>query len=326
MIYGERALQSQCSKTLAKLKPALGVYCHLSVSDPNPVVAVIGLGRMGSAMARRFRGAGYELVLWNRDDSKARAVAADTGARTARSAASAASEAGVVVTSLADDSALRAVYLGTEGVAEGIQPGAVAVDTSTVDPGTILEVGAAVDAKGAGFLDCPVSGSVSTVEAGALIIMAGGDPDLIARVEPLLSSISKRVIPVGKRGAGAACKLAVNGLVHGLNVALSEALVMAEKSGVDREIAYEVFASGAGGAPFVEYKREAYLHPESAAVAFTLDLVAKDLELITALAAEVGAPMDQAETGLEIVRRAIESGMGGQDLSAIAVFLRRGEA
>jgi 3-hydroxyisobutyrate dehydrogenase-like beta-hydroxyacid dehydrogenase len=283
---------------------------------------VIGLGRMGSAMARRFDDAGHPLILWNRDRSKADNVATDTGGRIAASPASAASEADVVVTSLADDAALRAVYLGSDGVVEGIQRGTVAIDTSTVDPATILEVGAAVDARQAGFLDCPVSGSVSTVEAGALTIMAGGPASILAAVEPLLASISKRVIHVGERGAGAACKLAVNGLVHGLNVALAEALVLAEKAGVDREKAYEVFLSGAGGAPFVQYKREAYLYPESAPVAFTLDLVAKDLELITALATKVGAPMEQAAKGLDIVNRAIESGMGNRDLSAIAVFLR----
>jgi 3-hydroxyisobutyrate dehydrogenase/2-hydroxy-3-oxopropionate reductase len=119
-----------------------------------------------------------------------------------------------------------------------------------------------------------------------------------------------------------AAKLAVNSLVHGLNVALSEALVLAEKAGLDRETAYEVFVSGVGGAPFVKYKREAYENPDSTPVAFSLDLVEKDLELITALAHRVGAPMAQAEVGLEIVRRAVAAGMGERDLSAIAVFLR----
>lgn len=277
---------------------------------------------MGSAMARRFDGAGYELVLWNRDRSKAEAVAADTGSEIADSAAEAASSADVVVSSLADDSALRTVYLGQGGVVEGIGDGAIAVDTSTVDPATAVEVGAAVDDAGAGFADCPVSGSVSTVESGSLVVMAGGDPRLVEDVEPLLSTIAKQVVHVGGRGAGSACKLAVNGLVHGLNVALSEALVLAEKAGVDRQAAYEVFSSGAGGAPFVHYKRDAYENPDDAMVAFTLDLVAKDLELITGLATKVGAPMDQANTGLDIVKRAIESGMGDRDLSAVAVYLR----
>lgn len=287
-----------------------------------PNVAVAGLGRMGSAMARRFHEAGYELVLWNRDRSKAEAVAEDTGSETTDTAAEAASKADIVVTSLADDFALRDVYLGDDGIVSGIERGAIAVDTSTVDPSTAVEVGDAVEEAGAGFLDCPVSGSVSTVESGALVVMAGGDPDLVDEVEPLLSTISKEVVHVGDRGTGCACKLAVNGLVHGLNVALSEALVLAEKAGVDRRAAYEVFSSGAGGAPFVHYKREAYENPDDAVVAFTLDLVAKDLELITGLASKVGAPMDQASTGLDIVKHAIEAGMGDRDLSAVAVYLR----
>lgn len=285
-------------------------------------MAVIGLGRMGAAMARRFHDAGFELVLWNRSRVRAEAVASDTGARVMGSPAETASAADIVLTSLADDQALRSVYVGPDGIVDGISEVAIAVDTSTVDPDTIGEVGSAMDTTGAGFLDCPVSGSVSTVEAGDLIVMAGGDATLIDRVEPLLSTIAKRVIRVGDRGAGAAVKLAVNGLVHGLNIALAEALVLAERAGVDRSIAYEVFANGAGGAPFVHYKREAFEHPDEAEVAFSLDLVAKDLELITGLASRVGAPMVQARTGLDLVNRAIESGMADRDLSAIAEYLR----
>lgn len=285
-------------------------------------MAVIGTGRMGGAMASTIARAGFEVLLWNRDAVKARTLGDAIGAAVAGSAAEAASRADVVVTSLADDAALRAVYLGEEGVVEGIGASSVAVDTSTVDPLTIDDVGAAVDATGAGLLDCPVSGSVSTVEAGALTIMVGGEAELLERVHPVLDALAARVIHVGDRGAGAATKLAVNDLVHNLNVALSEALVLAERAGVDRETAYEVFASGAAGAPFVQYKREAYEHPERAAVAFSLDLVAKDLELITRLGDRVGAPMRQAATSLDIVRQAIAEGHGDRDLSSIAVWLR----
>jgi 3-hydroxyisobutyrate dehydrogenase/2-hydroxy-3-oxopropionate reductase len=167
---------------------------------------------------------------------------------------------------------------------------------------------------------------VSTVEAGTLTIMAGGDEATIERVRPVLDAMAARVVHVGGRGAGAATKLAVNNLVHGLNVALSEALVLAERAGVDRAIAYEVFANGAGGAPFVQYKRAAYEHPDDTPVAFSLDLVAKDLELITGLAERVQAPMRQAATSLDIVRSAIEGGFGERDLSAIAVYLREKNA
>ncbi|MFZ0626283.1 MAG: NAD(P)-dependent oxidoreductase [Acidimicrobiia bacterium] len=293
------------------------------MTDSQPTVAVIGIGRMGSAMAGTLRRGGYELVLWNRDATKAAMTADDLDCEIAESAAAAAASADVILTSLADDSALEDVYLGPGGVVEGIKPGSIAVDTSTVDPRTIEAVGAAVDAAGAGFLDCPVSGSVSTVEAGTLTIMAGGDAPILDRVRPVLDTLSARVVHVGGRGAGAATKLAVNGLLHGLNVALSEALVLAERAGVDRAIAYEVFASGAAGAPFVQYKREAYEHPETAKVAFSLELVAKDLELITALGHRVGAPMAQTETTLDVVNDAIAAGMADEDLSAVAVYLRR---
>ena len=289
-------------------------------------VAVLGTGRMGGAMAGTLHRAGYRLVLWNRDRAKAERLASELGCERADTAADAASRVDVVVSSLADDEAMRMVYLGEEGVVAGARPDTVVVDTSTVDPETIVEVGAAVDATGAGFIDCPVSGSVSTVEAGTLTIMAGGDPDLIEKARPVLDALSTRVVSTGKRGSGAATKLAVNALVHGLNIALSEALVLAERAGVERAVAYEVFAGGAGGAPFVLYKREAYQHPESAVVAFSLDLVAKDLELITALGERVGAPMAQAGTGLDLVRRAIEAGFADRDLSALAVFLRGDDA
>ncbi len=273
-------------------------------------------------MAHRIAGAGFSTVLWNRDRTKAEAVAADTGGRVADTAASAASDVDFVLTSLADDEALETVYLGPDGVVSGITAGTVAIDTSTVDPSTIVSVGERVDSVGSRFIDCPVSGSVSTVQAGALTVMAGGTPELVARVEHVLAPIAKNVILVGDRGAGAACKLAVNALVHGLNIALAEALVLAEKAGVDREVAYQVFSSGAAGAPFVQYKQQAYLHPEDAPVAFSLDLVAKDLELITGLGDRIGAPMSQTKAGFDLVREAIASGLGQRDMSAIAQLLR----
>jgi len=283
---------------------------------------VIGIGRMGGAMAGTLRRAGFDLVLWNRSEEKAEGLAGELSADVAPTAASAAADAEVILTSLADDEALLEVYLGDDGVVSGIHEGSVAVDTSTVDPETVRRVGEAVDAAGAGFLDAPVSGSVSTVEQGNLTIMVGGDQTLLSRVTPVLDALAARVIAVGGRGSGAAAKLAVNALVHGLNIALSEALVLAERAGVDRKVAYDVFASGAAGAPFVQYKRAAYEEPDGATVAFSLDLVAKDLELITGLGRRVGAPLSQAEVGLAIVRRAIDDGLGDADLSAIAVHLR----
>lgn len=172
------------------------------------------------------------------------------------------------------------------------------------------------------MLDAPVSGSVSFAEAGTLTIMVGGETEAVDRARPVLEALSAKLLHVGDLGTGATMKLAVNAVVHGLDVALSEALVLAEKAGVDRAAAYEVFANSAVAAPFVLYKQEAFLHPDEAPVAFSLDLVEKDLDLILDLAASAGAQMDQGETNRAVVQRAVEAGLGDRDLSAIAVLLR----
>jgi 3-hydroxyisobutyrate dehydrogenase/2-hydroxy-3-oxopropionate reductase len=117
-------------------------------------------------------------------------------------------------------------------------------------------------------------------------------------------------------------KLVVNSLLGSLNVAVSEALVLAEKAGLDREIVYDIFESGAAGAPYVKYKRAAFLQPGEVPVAFSLALVAKDLELIHDLAQQTGTRMDQAEASRQLVGEAIEAGLAERDISEVASFLR----
>ena len=285
-------------------------------------VAVVGLGRMGSAMAATLSRAGFEVVVWNRSGDTAVLVAGSIGGAIAETPREAAASAPIVLTSLADDQAVRDVYLGDDGITAGIQPGSVAVEMSTVDPSVLHEIGALVDAVGADLLDAPVSGSVQLVEQGNLTIMAGGTAEAVSKAQPVLDALAARVFHVGNRGAGATIKLAVNALVHGLNGALAEALVLAEAAGVDRSSAYEVFAAGAGGAPFVQYKRAAYEDPDAAPVAFSLDLVAKDLDLITALGARSGVEMPVSHANLKLARQAIAAGLGDRDMSALAVYLR----
>lgn len=287
-------------------------------------VAVVGTGRMGSAMVGRLAGAGHHVTVHNRTRATAEAVAARHQAAVAPSAREAVREAQVVVVSLADDAAVRAVYGGPDGLVAGLGGGQVVADTSTVDPETVRGLAPAVGAAGANLIDTPVSGSVSTVEAGQLLVMAGGDPAALHKATPALEAFASRIVHLGPLGAGATMKLVVNAMVHALNAALAEALVLAERAGVERESAYDVIAASAVAAPFVAYKREAYLRPEEAQVAFALDLVAKDLALAEALAARVGAPMPQLSANREVVRRAVEAGLGGADLSALATLHRGG--
>jgi 3-hydroxyisobutyrate dehydrogenase/2-hydroxy-3-oxopropionate reductase len=286
-------------------------------------VAVVGTGRMGGAMAGRIAGAGHSLTVWNRTRPKAEAVASRLpGAVVADTAREAAAEADVVVVSLADDAALLSTYGGEEGLVAELRPGTVVADTSTVAPETIRELGDQVAATGATLVDTPVSGSVASIESGAVLVMAGGDEDDIERARPALASFSKRIISLGPLGSGATMKLAVNSLVFGLNQALAEALVLAERAGVERHLAYEVFAESAAGAPFVAYKRAAFEDPDTAPVAFAIDLVAKDLDLAAALAAAAHAPVPQLEVNRRVIGDAIEAGLGEADMSAVARQLR----
>jgi 3-hydroxyisobutyrate dehydrogenase-like beta-hydroxyacid dehydrogenase len=286
-------------------------------------VALIGTGRMGSAMGARVAGAGHDLVVFNRTRSRAEDLAGRTEARVVDSAREAAEVAEVCLVSLADDTAVTATYLDDNGLIAGLQPRAVVCDASTVAPATVRGLRPLVAQKDAILLDTPVSGSVSTVESGTLTVMVGGDQNALDRARPVLETFAKSIFHLGDIGAGATMKLVVNSLVHSLNVAVSEALVLAEKAGLDRETAYDIFEAGAPGAPYVKYKREAFLRPGEVPVAFSLDLVAKDQELIHDLAEQVGARMEQGQASRQLVAEAVSAGMAERDISEVAEFLRR---
>src|SRR3954467_10258444 len=232
--------------------------------------AVLGMGRMGAAMAERLAGQGVGVVVYNRTPDRATAVAQKIGASVAATPAAAASRGQVVITMVADDDAVREMFEGPDGIATGIREGSVAVDMSTVLPDTIRAVAPAILARDVGILDAPVSGSVSSTLAGELTVMVGGESDDLERARPILDRLARRVFHLGPLGSGAVMKLAVNTLIFGLNGAVAEGLVLAERNGIDRALAYDVLAESAAGAPYVGYKREAFLDPDGTPAAFSL--------------------------------------------------------
>ena len=291
----------------------------------DPTVAMLGCGRMGSAMAERLAGQGVPLVLYNRTPDRAVALAeriGAIGATVATTPAEAAARADIVISMVADDDAVAALYEGPDGVTAGIRPGAVAVDMSTVLPETIRSVAPHVRARRAGVLDAPVSGSVSTARSGELTIMVGGEAADFERARPVLERLARRVFHLGPLGTGAAMKLAVNTLIFGLNGAVSEGLVLAERNGIERALAYDVLAASAAGAPMVAYKRDAFLEPTETPVAFSLALAAKDLGLIRRLADASGTDMPQATVNLDVIQQAERSIGEDADFSAVARHLR----
>ena len=285
-------------------------------------VGVVGAGRMGSAMAHAIRAAGHDLVVWNRTREAADRLAREIGGRAVDRPAEVAAAADVSISMLADGAAVDAVYGGADGLIAGARRGTVLVDSSTVPPAVLRVHEPAIRQQGAGVLDAPVSGSVALAESGQLTLMVGGEMADLERARPVLEAYGSTIFHLGPLGTGAAMKLAVNTVIFGLNQALAEGLVLAEFAGIDRARAYDVLASSAVAAPYVGYKRAAFLDPTSTPVAFAADLAAKDLRLIAELAIAFDMPMPQATTNLAVIDALIAAGEGGQDFSTVAIHLR----
>lgn len=285
-------------------------------------VGLLGIGRMGGSMAHALAAAGFELVCWNRTPAAARTLVAELGGRAVLRPADVATAADVCISMLADGPAVEAIYGGPDGLLSGARPGNVLVDSSTVPPSTIRGFAAAARSVGAGLLDAPVSGSVALARRGQLTIMVGGAAADLERARPALDALASTVFHMGPLGSGAVMKLAVNAVIFGLNEALAEALVLAEAAGIDRSLAYDVITASAAGAPLVGYKRAAFLEPDVTPVAFALDLAAKDLRLISELAAGLGVAMPQTATNLAVIAATSMDGRGDRDFSIVAGHLR----
>ena len=286
--------------------------------NPLPQVTVLGLGRMGSAMAFGMAERGLPVSVWNRSAGAAERLAERTKVRVTGSAEDAVGAADVVICMFSCGAVTEDVLLD-EGVRSALKPGVVVCDMGTSGVATARRL--ARKLTGVRFVDAPVSGSVPTIEAGQLLIMASGDDGGIELLERVTTSIARRVLRLGEAGGGQAMKLAVNLIVYDLNAALSEALSLAGRSGIDEQTAYEVFSESVIAAPYVLYKRDAFLDP-STPVSMSLGLVRKDLELITSYAAELGSRSRLTDAALDLVNEACEAGHELDDLATLGRFLR----
>ncbi len=286
--------------------------------DARPVVAFCGLGRMGAQMAGRVADAGYELRVWNRSEP---AVTSFLQAHRARSAATpreAADGADVVITMLTNGEAVLSVLDGADGVLAGLRTGAVVVDCSTTGAELARTAHTLCARAGVGFVDSPVSGSTVVAARGQLGLMVGGEPGDIARVEAVLRCFGGSLVHVGPPGSGAAAKVAVNALLHTFNTALAECLVAAEAQGVARPMLFSVLANSVLWNTFLDYKREAYVNPDDAAVAFDLATAEKDLRLAVDAVNDAGLGHSLIECVRDIHHQAVSDGYGERDMSALA--------
>ncbi|MBK3578574.1 NAD(P)-dependent oxidoreductase [Streptomyces sp. MBT65] len=297
------------------------------MTDALPTLAVIGIGRISRPMVVRLRRAGHSVTVTNRTPGRALDVAGETGACVVGTPREAASRADIVIVSLTDDTAVREVHDGPDGILAGLREGATVLETSTVAPQTTRDLAPRVLERGATLLDAPMSGSVELATRGELTFLAGGPKEALDRVRPVLDVLATRVLHFGASGSGSTMKLAINSLLLSMATALAEALVLAERAGIDRAAAYDAFTQSPAAAPFVLYNRDNFVRPHEAAIHMTLSLVAKDLTLIDALASSVGAPMAQLDANRRLIDQAMAAGLGDRDgVSVLAEVLRRNAA
>jgi 3-hydroxyisobutyrate dehydrogenase-like beta-hydroxyacid dehydrogenase len=280
-------------------------------------VAVVGLGAMGSRIARRLLHGGYSVVVWNRSAAKSLPLA-DVGAVPVASPAEAARRADAVLTMLSDPSALFAVTDGPAGIAAGIGGSTTLIEMSTVGPAAVGALASRLP-EGTELLDAPVLGSLSEAEAGSLEIFIGGREDLVERWTPLLSTLG-RPVHVGPLGTGAGAKLVANTALLGTLALLGEVLALADAVGLSTATAFDLLERTplAGQATRRRDAVERGEYPRR----FALSLARKDAELIVDAAAASGHELRLATATRSWLADAERAGFGERDYAALLAWLR----
>jgi 3-hydroxyisobutyrate dehydrogenase len=286
-----------------------------------PRIAFLGLGTMGSGMARRLLANGFPLTVFNRNVEKSKPFAAE-GAQIARSSREAAAQSKVIISMLADDNASRTLWLGGTGALAAATIGTVCIECSTVTVNWVRELSTVASGRGCEFLDAPVTGSKTQAAAGELNFLVGGDAATLEKVRPVLAAMSKAIVHIGPTGSGSLLKL-INNFVCGVQVAsLAEAMAMIERSGLDRAKALEILANGAPGSPLVKAVSTRMTTPDFPPN-FLLRLMAKDLGYAIQEGGKLSVELVTAKAALEDFQRAIGAGHGEKDIAAVVEPFRK---
>jgi 3-hydroxyisobutyrate dehydrogenase len=282
----------------------------------------VGLGAMGSRLARRLLAAGHQVSGWNRTPGKVPDLVA-AGLVLAKSPRAAAEGAEAVFTMVTDDAALRAVALGADGVIAGLGAGAVLAEMSTVSPAIVRELAAPVSARGAALLDVPVSGSTITVEQGQASFIVGGDAAALERVRPFLLAMGTAITHVGELGLAKTMKVATNLGLAVQMLAFSEAVLLAEKAGIARERAVEALLKSVVASPMVKYRGPFVIGQMPTDAWFKVAMIQKDLQLALDAARASGVPLPLTAVTQEWMTAARGLGLGDYDFAIVFDVLAR---
>jgi len=284
-------------------------------------VGFVGLGLMGLPMARNVLKAGFPLVVHNRTRAKAETLAAE-GATVVDSPAELAAQCDVVLSCVPGPADVERVYLGDDGVLARARAGQLLCDMSTIDPDTQRRIAAAAEAKGAAYLDAPVSGGTSGARDGTLSIMAGGSAEAFAAIKPVFEAMGKSIYHVGPIGAGATVKL-VNQMMGAIcTLGVVEGLVLGARAGVDPDLLFDIVANSSGNSASLRGAAPNILK-RNFEPGFTLDLMQKDVSLAVQMARGLDVRTLAGSLAEQVIREARAAGLGSRATFALVQPLER---
>jgi 3-hydroxyisobutyrate dehydrogenase-like beta-hydroxyacid dehydrogenase len=280
----------------------------------------VGLGHMGGNMAARYLAAGFAVSGETRTREHAQQLI-DEGMSWRETPREVSEAVEIVFTSIPDDAALEDVASGADGIVAGLEPGKIWVDLSTVSPRASRRMAERVRESGAAMLDAPVSGSVPQVQSGTLTIMVGGDEDAYHRVEPVLRELGTPT-RVGENGQGLVLKLAINISLAVQMLAFSEGLLLAERDGVDPQLAADVMTKAPIGSPMLKARAPLVLDLPNEAW-FDVSLMHKDIRLALEAGEDLDVPLASARAADEVLTKAADLGLEHRDIAALFQVLAR---
>jgi 3-hydroxyisobutyrate dehydrogenase-like beta-hydroxyacid dehydrogenase len=290
------------------------------ITSENNKLGFIGIGYMGRPIVQRLLASGFKVAAYDRDRNKAQELV-QYGGTVSGSVAQLSSSCDVVLSCLPNDQAVLDVFRGPGGVIANALRGALAIDMSTVNPATSLEISKLGSERGVNVLDVTISGSTPAAEQGALVLFGGGDEGCFFAAESIFRAIARKYFYLGPNGSGAVMKLVVNSLLGIGMQAIAEAVAFGEKSGLDRNRLLSVLSETAVVAPAHVGKFERAMKRDYSPQ-FPLRLMNKDFGLILSLAAAVGAEMPATRAAFEV--NAAQSAQGlEQDFSAVILEMEK---
>ena len=278
-------------------------------------VGIVGLGRMGEAMARRFLALDHAVVGWDRDPAASEALE-DPGFHRAEDASGVVEAADFVISCVTDDAAIRTVFEGPRGYLGADIGGKLFIEMSTLQPATMGSLSAMIDGRGAALIEAPVIGSVPTVLAGQLVVMAGGAASDIDQARPVLGCLAARIVVMGPLGSGAAMKLAVNVGLAGFLQSLAEGLALGGRHGLGLEQMLDVL-SAAPTANALLASKMAVLKGGKGPMTLDIQTLRKDMMSAVATGALAGVPMPLAAAALATLSAATASGWSARDIGEL---------